>query len=125
MNTGCKVTFPVDESYPWEPLKGETAWLRVKFTPNGLQIAEPGDKSIGHLEGGIAPQDINGLESATVYLSKAGGTHFAVAEEPLVAGDGFVGGALGKVKKEADLANAEGQVYAGGAAGSEITVMYF
>lgn len=124
MNTGDKITYPLDPAATW-PSDGEAAWLRVKQGADGISLAGEGDKAIGHLESGIAPDDLNGLEVATVYLNKAGATHFAIASEPLVDGDGFVGAAGGKVKKQADLSLAEGQVFAGGAAGSEISVSYF
>lgn len=123
MNTGSKITLPLDPNATW-PAEGNSYWLRVKQGPNGLSLAGEGEVALGHLESSVAPDHINGSDHACVYLRKAGATHFAIPSEPLNAGDGFVGGPNGTVKKEADLSLAEGQVFEGGAAGSEITVTY-
>lgn len=124
MNTGDKTTYPIDPAAEW-PEDGETAWLRVKRSANGVLLADEGERAIGHLESGIAPEDPNGRNEACVYLISSGGTHFAVAAETLQSGDGFVGADDGRVKKEPDLDKAEGQVFQGGSAGSQITITYF
>ena len=123
MNTGNKVTYPLDPAAAWTT-DGETAWVRVKQGANGISLADEGDRAVGHLESGIAPDDLNGRSVACVYLNKAGATHFDIAAETLNDGDGFDGADDGKVKKQADLSLREGQVFSGGAAGSEISVRY-
>jgi hypothetical protein len=107
-------------SLPLAPGAVIPAYARVKFSQEGIEIADENDRSIGHCE-----QDCNYSVRPVidVYRSNSGGLHFATASEPLVAGEGFVGADDGMIQAADE--HPEGIVIQDAEEGATIMVAYY
>lgn len=109
-----------------EPGSADDAHLRMKLNASGnAEVAGVGEPIIGYLDADTNTNRVPGGRQVAAVVRPFIGANFAIAGEALAKGDGFVGGADGKVALEADLSLAEGQVLFGGASGSRITVCHY